>query len=306
MIYDLIIVGGSAAATSAGVYAARRGLNFKIITKEFGGEVATSGEIGNWPGIASTDGLTLAQQFKDHLKHYKANIEENVEVLKVSKQADGTFSIATKKTENAYQAKSVIVATGVHPRELNIPGEKELRGKGVTYCTVCDGPIFAGKQVAVIGGGNSALEAALMMADLCPKVYVINKNSEFKGEQVLIDNLKAKANVEVISNATTSEIFGDQFMKGLKYKDMAGQEHQLDVEGAFVHIGQIPNSYIVPDDIEKDQFGQVKVNANCETNIPGLYAAGDVTDVAFKQIVIAAGQGCIALLSAVQYLNRLK
>ena len=203
-----------------------------------------------------------------------------------------------------YEAKTVIVATGAHPKELNIPGEKEFRTKGVSYCTVCDGPIFAGKTCATIGGGNSALESALMLADICSKVYVINKNPVFKGEQVLIDNLKAKKNVEIVLSVVTTKINGNEFAAGLTYKDQAGSEHEIKADGMFVHIGMIPNSFIVPSEVEKDKFGYIKVNANCETTVPGLFAAGDVTDVPFKQNPIAAGQGTIALLSAVGFLNR--
>ncbi len=322
-IYDLIIVGGSAAATAAGIYAARRNLNFKIITKDFGGEVATSGEIGNWPGINKTDGITLSQQFKDHLNFYNVEPEEGVEVEKITKQGNGLFCLSTKQdgvamasekleTEDVaalkcdYLAKTVIITTGVHPRELNIPGEREFRNKGVSYCTVCDGPLFSGKVTAVIGGGNSALESGLMLADISTKVYVLNKNLQFKGDQILIDNLNTKKNVEIIYGATSTEIIGDQFVAGLKYVDSQGQEQELKVDGIFVHIGMIPNSGLTPEGTEKNSFGEIIVNKNSETNIPGLYAAGDVTDVPFHQIVIAAGQGTIALLSAVNYLNRLK
>lgn len=322
-MYDLIIIGGSAASTAAGIYAARRGLKFKIITKEFGGEVATSGEVGNWPGMGQTDGFTIAQKFKEHLQFYKADIEEGVWVEKVTKQEDGTFCITAKtgkesksagdrmieETNGApkcdYEAKAVIIATGVHPRELGVPGEKEFRNKGVTYCTTCDGPLFQGKVVATVGGGNSALESALMLADIASKVYVVNKNAQFKGEKVLVDKLQAKENVEIIYEAMTTEVVGDQLVKALKYKDKEGKEQQLDVEGVFVHIGMIPNSGLVGDEVKKDQLGQIEIDANMQTNVPGLYAAGDVTTVAFNQIVIAAGQGCIATLSAVQYLNSL-
>ncbi|MEK7583389.1 MAG: FAD-dependent oxidoreductase [Patescibacteria group bacterium] len=303
---DLVIIGGSSAATPAAIYAARRGLKFKIVTKDFGGELATSGEIGNWPGIVSTSGISLAQQFREHLEALHVEIEEGVEIEKIIKQTDGTFLITAKEPAGAsYEAKTVIVATGAHPKELNIPGEKEYRTKGVSYCTVCDGPIFAGKVTATIGGGNSALESALMLADICSKVYVINKNAQFKGEQVLIDNLKAKKNVEIILNAKTTEIFGAEFAQGFRYDDTRGAIHELRADGIFVHIGMIPNSFIVPDEVAKDQFGYIKVNANCETTVPGLFAAGDVTDVPFKQNPIAAGQGTIALLSAVGYLNRI-
>ncbi len=302
-MFDLIIIGGSAAATTAGIYAARRGLNFKIITKDFGGEVATSGEIGNWPGISQTDGITLTNQFKDHLKFYNVIPEEGIEVYEITKQEDGIFLIKTKGGQD-YQADAVIVATGVHPRELNVPGEKEFRNKGVSYCTVCDGPLFNGKTTAVVGGGNSALEAGLMLADISSKVYVINKNNQFKGDAILLDKLTAKKNVEILYNAKTTQIMGEQFVTGLKYEKEGSQE--VKVDGIFVHIGMMPNSYIVPAEVQKNEVGEIVVNKNCETNIPGLYAAGDVTDVTVNQIVIAAGHGCIATLSAVSYLNKLK
>lgn len=307
MTYDLIIIGGSAAATSAGIYAARRGLNFKIITKDFGGEVATSGEVGNWPGINQTDGLTLANQFKEHLLFYNVMPEEGIAVESISKQEEGSFCIKVEgQSECAYEAKSIILATGVHPRELNVPGEKEFGNKGVSYCTVCDGPLFKNKTVAIIGGGNSALESGLMMADIAKNVYVINKNAVFAGDDILLEKLKEKKNVKIIYKALTKEITGDGFVKSFKYLDNNGKMEEMEIDGIFVHIGMIPNSQIAPADIAKNKFGEIIVNKNCETNIPGLYAAGDVTDVPFKQIVIAAGQGCIAALSAVQYLNQLK
>jgi len=323
---DLLIIGGSAAATAAGIYGIRRGLNLKIITKEFGGEVITSGEIGNWPGDGTTDGLTLSDKFLKHLEHYKVDIEEGVEVEKITKQDDGTFCISTNKagspgmagekmTEGGdgalkcdYTAKAVIVATGVHPRELGIPGEKEYRNKGVSYCSTCDMPLFSGKTVTVVGGGNSALESALMGVDIAKKVYVINKNAFFKGDDVLIKKLtfQPKDKVEIFYETGTKEIVGDKFVTGAKYTNKEGREFELKTDGIFIHIGMVPNSNIVPDNIEKNLFGEIKVNTRCETNIPGLYAAGDVSDVPFKQIVIAAGQGCTATLSAVQYLNQLK
>jgi len=306
--YDLIIIGGSAGATAAGIYAARRGLKFRIISKDLGGEVATSGEIGNWPGMSQTDGIALAEKFREHLNFYNADIEEGVEVESVRKQNDAIFVVKIKNGADQF-AKSIIVATGVRPRELNVPGEKEFRNKGVSYCTTCDGPLFKGKTVATIGGGNSALESGLMLADIASKVYVINKNPGFKGDQVLIDNLKKKENVEIIYNAKTTEIIGDKFVTGLKYthSTSSGQEERdLKIDGIFIHIGMVPNSGIVSAEVEKNKFGEIVVNANCETNVPGLYAAGDVTNVPFKQIVVAAGQGCIAALSAVQYLNKLK
>ena len=323
---DLLIIGGSAAATAAGIYGIRRGLNLKIITKDFGGEVATSGEIGNWPGDGMTDGITLADKFKKHLQYYQVDLEEGIEVEKITKQEDGTFCISTKKGSSVgmaaekmpdgkesalkcdYKAKAVIIATGVHPRELGIPGEKEFRNKGVSYCSTCDMPLFTGKTVAIVGGGNSALESGLMALDIAKKAFIINKNPAFKGDDVLIKKITSasKDKIEIIYEVATKEIVGDKFVTGLKYADKEGNVQELKVDGIFVHIGMVPNSNIVPENVEKNQFGEIKVNTRCETNIPGLYAAGDVSDVPFKQIVIAAGQGCTATLSAVQYLNSLK
>ena len=306
-MFDLIIIGGSAAATAAGIYAVRRALNFKIITKEFGGEVATSGEVDNYPGIPGTNGIELADKFKGHLANYGVVPEEGVEVKKIVRQPDDTFLISAIKNRSMkvdYAAKTVIIATGVHPKELNVPGEKEFRNKGVSYCTVCDGPVFGDKTVTIIGGGNSALEAGLMMADIASKVYMINKNPEFKGDTILLDNLKTKKNVEFIYNAKTTQIIGDKFVTSLKYDQGGG--HELKTEGIFIHIGMLPNSGVVPEDVQKNNYGEIVVDKNCQTNITGLYAAGDVTDIPFKQIVMAAAQGTCALLSAVNYLNRTK
>ncbi len=321
-IYDLIIIGGSAAATAAGIYAARRKLNFKIISRDFGGEVALSGEIENYPGFKHTDGIELTQKFREHLANYNVDIEEGIEIQSVKKQ-NSVFCVSTSKnggvTQAAdilktsqggqkcdYFAKTIIIATGVRPRELNIPGEKEFRTKGVSYCTVCDGPLFSGKIVATVGGGNSALESAIMLSDIAKQVYVINKNPEFKGETVLIDKVKSAKNVKVVYNAQTMEILGEpgKFVSSLKYQDEKGKLQELKVDGVFVHIGLLPNSSLVSD-VEKNQFGEIKVNMKSETNIAGLYAAGDVTDIPYKQISIAVGQGTTATLAAVEYLNKL-
>ncbi len=305
--FDLVIIGGSAAAMTAAIYASRRNLHYAIISKDFGGEVATSGEVENWPGVIHTTGIELAMQFRGHVESYKPDMRDDVWVEKIIKRDDGMLEVHAKdgSRELSLEAKAVIVATGVHPRELSVPGEKDLRGKGVTYCTVCDGPLFDGKEVVVVGGGNSALESALMLADIAKHVTVVNKNAEFRGEKVLIDNLAKKQNVRIIFNAETKEIIGDGAVSGLAYTDADGSAHTIDVQGVFVHIGMIPNSDIVPSDVAKNNFNEIKVNAACETNIPGLFAAGDVTNVPYKQIVIAAGQGCTAALSAVAYLNRI-
>lgn len=302
---DLIIIGGSAAGASAAIYAARRGLKFSVITKEFGGEVALSGDVDNWLGIKHTTGIELADTFTDHMKSYNPEIVEGFLVTKIEKRADGTFAVTTDDA-TVREARTVLVGTGMHSRVLGVPGEKEYRLKGVSYCTVCDGPVFKDKVTVTIGGGNSALESALMMADIATQVTVINKNASFKGEKVLLDNLLKKKNVHIVYEAITTEITGDgKFARGLKYTTKDGVEHAMAMDGAFVHIGQIPNTQMLPADIAKDDFGYVKIGVDGATSLAGLFAAGDVTNGAHKQIIIAAGQGAAACLSAVQYINRL-
>lgn len=322
-IYDLVIIGGSAAGAAAGVYAARRRLNFIIAAKDFGGEVATSGEIENYLGFPHTNGVELSQKF---LEHVKANGVEPVlgcaieEVKKMDDHFGVVVSTGCSPTmaqdklaelkgaghEIIFETKTVIITTGVRPRELNIPGEKEFRSKGLSYCTVCDGPLFPGKIVAVIGGGNSALESAIMMSSIAKQVYVVNKNPEFKGDAVLIEKVKSAPNVKVIFNAITQKILGEKMVTGVEYLDgTSNKTETLAVEGVFVHIGMVPNSGFLKE-VKKNGFGEIIVNERGETNIPGLYAAGDVTNVPYKQISIAVGQGTIAALSVVDYLNKIR
>lgn len=306
---DLIIIGASAAGTSAGIYAARRNLKFKIITYDTGGEVATSGDVANFPGWGETTGIEISKKFQTHLKFYNITLETGIKIKKINQQPDHSFEIIGEKQEQEikYQSKTLIIATGVHPRHLNIPGENEFNGKGVTYCTVCDGPLFKNKAVVTIGGGNSALESALMLNEIASKVYLINKNPQFKGDKVLIDKVKKADKIEILYQALTSEIFGDKFVKGLKYKNKDNQENTLEVEGIFIHIGMLPNTEFTPANLEKNKFNEIIIDhKTCQTNIPGLFAAGDVTDVPYKQIAIASGQGVSAALSAVDYLNKLE
>lgn len=304
-MFDLIIIGASAAGISASIYAARRRLNFTVISKDFGGEVATSGEIENWPGIVHTNGIELTDMFRKHADANNVVIDEGKTVESVRKE-NGIFVISGKNSDGSLfeeKSKTVIVATGVHSKYLNVPGEKEFKNKGVSYCSVCDGPLFAGKIVAIVGGGNSALESAIMLSEIASKIYLINKNPKFKGEQVLLDKVSKNNKVEIIYEAKTSKILGEDFVNGIEYIDKKGETVKLSVQGAFVHIGRISNSGFMQD-VELNEIGEVKIDLFGQTNIPGLYAAGDVTNIPYKQIVIASGQGVTALLSAVDYLNK--
>lgn len=308
---DLLIIGASAAGCSAGIYAARRNLNFKIVTDNIGGEVALSGQVENWPGIQKIQGFELAKQFADHVKSYGVTIDEGWRVADVKKE-DGHFVVTAKNAKNeetTYATKAVIIATGIHPRRLGVPGEDALDHRGVTYCTVCDGPLFKNKTTATIGGGNSALESAIMMAGIAQKVFVITlapNTAEKKwgfpnGEDMLVEKVKNLPNVEIIHGANVFAITGENKVTGLKYRDDRG-EHDLSVDGIMVHVGTAPNSQFL--DVEKDEFGQIIIDQKCATSVPGLFAAGDVTNIPFKQIGIAAGQGIVAALAAIEYVNR--
>lgn len=299
---------------TAAVYAARRHLNFTVIATEIGGELAKCGEVGNWPGMIQTDGIALTKAFREHIESYQVQVEQGLMVDNISQQ--GSVHIVHAKNYSGevtnIETKAVIITTGVEPRTLGISGEVEKRGMGVTYCTVCDGPLFRGKTTATIGAGNAAVESALMMANIAKKVYLVTKYKnapETKGgfpkaEDVLVKKVKSLKNVEIIYNADTFEIVGDGIVTGIKYRDHdSTKENMLDVQGVMVHIGIVPNSDFV-DCVEKDPAGQIKIDLHTRTSCPGMFAAGDVTDIAHKQIVIAAGQGATAALTAIDYINR--
>jgi thioredoxin-disulfide reductase len=305
MIYDSIIIGASAGGISSAIYLKRQGLNFIMIAKDIGGEMALSGIVENYPGFPKTTGFELAEKFEEHLKSY--GIEPIIdEVIKVEK-GENIFKVQTK-SNNLYFSKTLVLATGATPKKLNVPGENEFYHKGVSYCSVCDMPLFKGKTVAIIGGGNSALEAAIMASNICLKAYIVNKNPVFKGDKILIEEVSKKENVEIIYNALTQEIYGDDFVKGIKYLDKNTNEiKDLKVDGVFIHIGLKPNSEMIPDEWKvKNEFGEIIVNKFCETNVPGFFAAGDVTDFTHKQIGIAVGQGIAAGLGVINYLNKNK
>lgn len=306
MTYDLIIIGGSAAGSAAAVYAARRKLNLLMISEDFGGEVANSGEVWNYPGIVQTTGFELAEQFRAHIKANGVEPVLQTRVQKIVKGEDGIFTLHVTRSGEAaeYKAKSVIVTTGVHPRHLNVPGETEFYGKGVTYCTTCDGPLYRKKRTITIGGGNSALESALMLAELAQHATVINIHPEFRGEQVLIDKVLSHPNITVLFNAVTKSIEGEGRVNRVVYTDTTtNTEKTVECDGVFVHIGMIPNSDLVPEDVKKNNFKEIEVSLKCQTSVPGLFAAGDVTAIPYKQIGIATGQGITAALAAIEYLN---
>lgn len=306
-MHDLIIIGGSAAGTAAAVYAARAKMNFLVVAKDLGGEVVTSGEIGNYPGFNETNGFELSQKFNEQLKFNAVPVEVGVTVASVTKQGN-VFRIVGKDfsgSEKTYESRAVIFATGVHPRHLGVPGEEELYQKGVSYCTTCDGPLYRGRTTVTIGGGNSALESLLFLSGVAKKVYAVNINPEFRGEKVYIEKVKTLPNVEVIPNAETLRIVGEGKVSGVEYKEKAsGETKSIETDGVFVHVGVIPNSDAVRELGVLTAAGFVEVDELMQTKTPGFLAAGDITSVPYQQIAIAAGHGVTALLTAQNFLNK--
>lgn len=299
---DVIIIGASAAGISAAIYLKRANINFEILTKDIGGEMLTSGVIENYPGFVSTNGFELTEKFKEHLVFYNIEPKTDKEVIKLEKR-DNFFIVFTP--HESFEAKAIILATGSHPKKLNVPGEDLFKNKGVSYCTVCDGPLFKDKIVAVIGGGNSANEAGILLSSIAKKVYVITKNEKMKGDEILINQLLSKENVELITLGLTQQILGSNKVEGLVYFDQKdGKLHELKVEGVFIHIGMIPNTYFVPPEWNiLNEFGYIEVDKLMQTKVKGCFAAGDVTDIPHKQIGIAVGQGITAALSAINFLR---
>ena len=304
-LYDLIIIGSGPAGMAAAIYAARKGLLTLIIGKEVGGQVSKTDVVENYLGFGSSTGTDLVKAFHQHSEEFE-NIEHLHDLsVKNIEKADKDFQVLLENGD-FYKAKSLIIASGRNPRQLNVPGEMEFRNKGVSYCEVCDAPLFKGKTTAVIGGGNSALEAVLSLAKLCPTVYIININPALGGDKISQDKVKSFENVKIINNAQTLEIMGDKFVTGLKYKDLkTNKELKLDLQGVFIEIGWSP-SVDFDKLTKKDKWNQIIIDKQCKTNIEGIFAAGDVTDVGFYQIIVAAGEGAKAALSAYQYLTRRK
>lgn len=297
---DIAIVGAGPAGITAAIYSARKKLSVAVFTKNIGGQAALSGEIENYTGFQLVSGVELSTKFETHMKNFQnIDLRQNEEVLCVEKH-ENHFSIQTIK--GTYDSKTVIMATGRKPRLLGIPGEKEYKNKGVTYCATCDGPIFSGKDVAIIGGGNSALDATLQMINIANKVYLININDELSGETVLIDKVKNSDKVEILNKTKTLEIKGETFVNSIVVENK--EKRVIPLQGIFVEIGSVPVKAPACGNIELNKYDEIIVNDKCETNVPGLFAAGDVTNVPFKQIIVAAGQGCIASLTAFQYIQK--
>ena len=302
-MYELIIIGAGPAGLAASVYAARKQLKTLLISVDIGGQINTTSGVENYLGYQFIGGAELIDKFQKQVEQYPIDQKIGERISRLEK-INGGFEVVTESGDR-YQAKAVVLTTGKRPRKLNVPGETELAGRGVTYCAICDGPIFAGQKVAVIGGGNSALEAALDMAKIAEYVYLVSL-TPLTGDQVLIKQLPALKNLTVLTEHRTKKIEGDVLVQALVVKDSkSGEVKRLEVGGVFIEVGLEPNSEAVRDLIKLNQWAEVPITPRSETEIPGVYAAGDVTDVPEKQIVVAAGEGAKAALQAQRYLQRL-
>ncbi len=298
-IYDLIIIGAGPAGITAAVYAARKKMDAVVLTGDIGGQAAWSGDIENYTGYQFVTGPELVSKFEEHIRKYGVPVREQEPVTRLEKKEDLIY-VWTGKGE--YRAKAAIIASGKRSRELGVPGEKGFRNRGVTYCATCDGPIFESKDVAVIGGGNSALDAALQLIKIAKSVAVINVTDSLAGDAIMLEKVEASDKVKIYNRSKVTSVFGDKFVKGVTI-DHDGREVSLPVQGVFVEVGLVPNSEFAAG-LEKNARGEIIVNCQSDTSMPGVFAAGDVTNVLEKQIIIAAGEGAKAALRAFGYLSQ--
>ena len=306
--FDVLIVGGGPGGAAAAVYAARKGISTGIVAERFGGQVADTMAIENFISVKKTEGPKMVAALEEHVKQYEVDIinSQRAQHLKPAVEPGG-FAEVVLENGGVLKGRSVILATGARWRELNVPGEQEYRGHGVAYCPHCDGPMFKGKHVAVIGGGNSGVEAAIDLAGIVGHVTLLEIDNELRADAVLQAKLKSLSNVTVLTAAETTRIIGDgRKVTGLVYTDHAtGESRDIELAGVFVQIGLLPNTDWLKGALELSEYGEIVVNERCETSAPGIFAAGDVTTVPYKQIVIAMGEGSKAALSAFDHLIRM-
>jgi alkyl hydroperoxide reductase subunit F len=305
--YEVLIVGGGPAGAAAAVYAARKGIRVGIAAERFGGQLNDTMSIENYISVLETNGPKLAADLEAQVHHYGVDIMNMQRASKiVSAEQTGGLTEVHLENGGVLKAKSVILSTGARWRNVNVPGEAEYKNKGVAYCPHCDGPLFKGKRVSVIGGGNSGVEAAIDLAGLVEHVTLIEFADQLKADAVLVNKLKSLPNVTIHANAQTTEITGDgSKVNGLSYKDRATDVvHHIELEGVFVQIGLVPNTEFLKGSLELSKFGEIVIDAKGHTSMPGVFAAGDCTTVPYKQIIIAAGEGAKAALSAFDHLIR--
>ena len=302
--FDMLVVGGGPAGASAAVYAARKGIRTGVVAERFGGQVMDTLGIENFISVKATEGPKLVAALEEHVKEYDVDIINLQKAKKLSKNGGNYYELELEGG-GKLESKSIVIATGARWRELGVKGELEFKNKGVAYCPHCDGPLFKGKKVAVVGGGNSGVEAAIDLAGIVGHVTILEFESALKADQVLVDRLKSLNNVDILLNVQASEIAGTDKVTHMQFIERdTKDEKKLDVEGVFIQIGLVPNTDWVKDSVALSKYGEIEVNNHGETSMPGVFAAGDVTTVPYKQIIIAMGEGSKAALGAFDFLIR--
>lgn len=300
--YDILIIGSGPAGLSAALYAKRKGLLVGVVSNKVGGQVVDTTSVENYLGIDFASGEGLVEKFMHHVQTLNVPMLKDAEVKGFEKKENG-FEVTLDRGE-IVKSKTLIIATGSKPRRLGIKGEENFMGRGVAYCAICDGPLFEGRDVVVAGGGNSAVEAAIDLAKIANTVTLVHR-SEFRADQIIIDQLKRQSNVSIHLQTVIQEVYGEGLMSGIKILDKAsGVTRDLKAEGLFVEIGYLPNNQLVIDKLDLNNRGEIVVNALNETSMNGVFAAGDVTDTPYKQIIVAASEGAKAALTANDYINR--
>ncbi|MDO9399296.1 MAG: FAD-dependent oxidoreductase [bacterium] len=302
-MYDTIIIGSGSAGMTAGIYAVRRKMKTLIIGRQVGGQIAMASTIENYPGFKVIDSFELIQKMEDQVKSLGVEMKTE-EVEEIIKNND-IFSVITNKGQ--YLCKTIIMAMGLSPRWLNVSGEKEFSGKGVSYCANCDGPLFKNKVVAVVGGGNAALDAAEVLSKIARQVFLIHRTSRFRGFEALATKVQQRDNIEIIFDSNVQEIIGQNKLEKIKIiNSITNKDREINLDGLFIEIGREAYTGIVADLVKLDVNKKIIIDLNCQTSQSGIFAAGDVTQVSFNQIVIACGQGAVAALSAYKYLQGIK
>jgi alkyl hydroperoxide reductase subunit F len=301
MVHDIVIVGAGPAGITAAIYAARKMMDFVVLSKDVGGQTLWSADIENYTGYQIITGIELVSRFTEHLDKLDVKISEPEEVTRVSKEGR---LVKTESDKGEYLSKTVIIATGRQPKKLEVDSEDRYLGKGLTYCATCDGPLFSGRDVAVIGGGNAALEAVLQMMKIAAKVYLIDISPELKADAIMVLKARSAENVEIINSSRVVSIKGDKFVSGITL-DTGSGKRELEVSGIFAEIGSLPLSDMV-EGVKKIKNGEISVNCMTATDIPGIFAAGDVTSVYAKQIIVACGEGAKAAMASFEYIGKNK
>ena len=300
-MYDLIIIGSGPAGMTAGMYAVRREMKTLIIGKELGGQMVWASEIENYPGYEKISAFELINKFKQQTVKFGVEMKDD-EVKRIERTEEGTFLLHTNR--ETFEAKTVIVSMGLSPRRLAVNGEIEFNGKGVSYCANCDAPFFRNKRVAVIGGGNSALDAAEVLSKIASQVYLIHHNDNFKAFDQLLAEVKSRDNIEIHLHTDVKDIIGSNKVEKIKiFDNQKNEEREIELDGVFIEVGRIASTDLIAEFADRNEKHQITVNSKMETKTPGFFAAGDVTDCEFKQITVATGQATIAALMAYQYLQ---